>query len=44
MQLRDLIIRRILFDAGAGPYFYLSKLESAAEAALWSRIFDWAEA
>ena len=32
-----------LFQAGSGPYFYLSKLESAEEAALWRKIFLWTE-
>jgi len=30
---------RDLIDAGQGPYFYLPKLESAAEARLWNDIF-----
>ena len=30
-------------QAGAGPFFYLSKLESAKEAALWRKIFVWTE-
>jgi malate synthase len=30
-------------DAGSGPYFYLPKLESRHEAALWSDIFAFAE-
>jgi malate synthase len=30
-------------DAGSGPYFYLPKLESAEEAALWSDVFALAE-
>jgi malate synthase len=28
----------------AGPFFYLPKLQAAAEAALWRDVFDWAEA
>ncbi len=34
---------RHLVDTGSGPYFYLPKLESALEARLWSRIFDFAQ-
>jgi malate synthase len=30
-------------DAGSGPYFYLPKLESRHEAALWSDVFEFAE-
>ena len=30
-------------DAGSGPYFYLPKLESRHEAALWSDVFQFAE-
>ena len=30
-------------DAGSGPYFYLPKLESHHEAALWSDVFAFAE-
>jgi malate synthase len=30
-------------DAGSGPYFYLPKLESRHEAALWSDVFAFAE-
>jgi malate synthase len=30
-------------ERGTGPYFYLPKLESAAEAALWRRAFELAE-
>ena len=30
-------------DAGSGPYFYLPKLESMEEAALWSDVFAFAE-
>ena len=30
-------------DAGSGPYFYLPKLESRHEAALWSDVFAYAE-
>ncbi|HKS70841.1 MAG TPA: malate synthase A, partial [Ktedonobacterales bacterium] len=32
-----------LIKRGTGPYFYLPKLESHEEAALWSRVFDFAE-
>jgi malate synthase len=32
-----------LIDRGTGPYFYLPKLESAEEAALWNDVFDAAE-
>jgi len=32
-----------LLDQGSGPYFYLPKLESAAEAALWRSAFEIAE-
>jgi len=35
---------RAALDAGSGPYFYLPKLESRHEAALWSDIFAFAEA
>jgi malate synthase len=31
-------------DAGSGPYFYLPKLESRHEAALWSDVFAYSEA
>jgi len=34
--------RRAL-DAGSGPYFYLPKLESRHEAALWSDVFAYSE-
>ncbi len=30
-------------QAGSGPFFYLPKLESAEEAALWAKIFAYAE-
>jgi len=30
---------RALLDTGSGPYFYLPKLESAPEAALWNDVF-----
>jgi malate synthase len=30
-------------DAGAGPYFYLPKLESHREARLWNDVFRWAQ-
>ena len=32
-----------LLERGSGPYFYLPKLESAAEAALWRSAFEIAE-
>ncbi len=32
-----------LIDNNSGPYFYLPKLESAQEAALWGRVFDFSE-
>jgi malate synthase len=32
-----------LVERGAGPYFYLPKLESHHEARLWNEIFDFAE-
>jgi malate synthase len=35
---------RSALSAGSGPYFYLPKLESMEEAALWSGIFAFAEA
>ncbi|HEX8642205.1 MAG TPA: malate synthase A [Allosphingosinicella sp.] len=34
---------RAALDAGSGPYFYLPKLESHREAALWSDVFALAE-
>ena len=34
---------RAALDAGSGPYFYLPKLESRHEAALWSDVFAFAE-
>jgi malate synthase len=34
---------RPAIDAGSGPYYYLPKLESRHEAALWSDIFGFAE-
>ena len=34
---------RAALDAGSGPYFYLPKLESRHEAALWSDVFAIAE-
>ncbi|WP_294123011.1 malate synthase A [Sphingomonas sp.] len=34
---------RASLDAGSGPYFYLPKLESRHEAALWSDVFAYAE-
>lgn len=32
-----------LLNKGSGPYFYLPKLESHAEALLWADILDWSE-
>src|SRR6202000_146048 len=32
-----------LIARGTGPYFYLPKLESHQEAALWARVFDFSE-
>ncbi|GAA3766036.1 malate synthase A [Microbacterium kribbense] len=32
-----------LIDAGAGPYFYLPKLESSEEAKLWDDVFTFSE-
>jgi len=32
-----------LLESGSGPYFYLPKLESAAEAVLWDDVFAFAE-
>jgi malate synthase len=32
-----------LLARGTGPYFYLPKLETHQEAALWARVFDFAE-
>ncbi len=32
-----------LIDAGAGPYFYLPKLESHLEARLWNEVFSFTE-
>jgi malate synthase A len=37
-------VGRELFNMGAGPFFYLSKLESAQEARLWNDIFLYVEA
>jgi malate synthase len=34
---------RLALDAGSGPYFYLPKLESRHEAALWSDVFAYSE-
>ena len=34
---------RAALNAGSGPYFYLPKLESRHEAALWSDVFAYAE-
>jgi malate synthase len=30
-------------DLDSGPFFYLSKVESAIEARLWDQIFTWTE-
>jgi malate synthase len=32
-----------LLDRGAGPYFYLPKMESHREARLWNDVFGWAQ-
>lgn len=32
-----------LYKANSGPFFYLSKLEGASEAALWNEIFIWTQ-
>lgn len=32
-----------LYKASSGPFFYLSKLEGASEAALWNEIFIWTQ-
>jgi malate synthase len=34
---------KLALEAGSGPYFYLPKLESRHEAALWSDVFEFAE-
>ncbi|CAN5305939.1 malate synthase A [soil metagenome] len=34
---------RRLIDDGSGPYFYLPKLESRHEAALWADVFAWSQ-
>ena len=34
---------RAALDAGSGPYFYLPKLESRHEAALWSDVLEFSE-
>jgi malate synthase len=34
---------QLAIDAGSGPYFYLPKLESRHEAALWSDVFAYSE-
>ena len=34
---------QILAKLDSGPFFYLSKVESALEASLWNDIFTWAE-
>src|SRR6185369_12758822 len=34
---------KLAIDAGSGPYFYLPKLESRHEAALWSDVFAYSE-
>ena len=36
-------MRGAALDAGSGPYFYLPKLESRHEAALWSDVFAFSE-
>ena len=33
-----------LHAQGAGPFFYLSKLEGSSEARLWREVFLWSEA
>lgn len=33
----------ILLEKESGPFFYLSKLESSKEAALWDAVFSWTE-
>jgi malate synthase A len=37
-------VGRPLYEAGAGPFFYLSKLEGRAEARLWRDVFVFVEA
>ncbi len=34
---------RAALDSGSGPYFYLPKVEGAADARLWREVFRWAE-
>ena len=34
---------KLALEAGSGPYFYLPKLESRHEAALWSEVFEFSE-
>ena len=34
---------RVAIEEGAGPYLYLPKLESHAEARLWNEVFVWAQ-
>lgn len=34
---------RAALEAGSGPYFYLPKLESHTEAALWNQVFEWSQ-
>merc|ERR1712126_302085 len=34
---------QLLQRSGAGPFFYLSKLEGSKEAALWNSIFVWTQ-
>ena len=34
---------RIMAELESGPFFYLSKVESALEARLWDQIFTWTE-
>ena len=34
---------RELLERGSGPYFYLAKLQGAAEAKLWNDVFEWSQ-
>jgi malate synthase len=34
---------RVLIDRGTGPYLYIPKLETEAEAAWWNRVMGWCE-
>lgn len=34
---------RMMADQESGPFFYLSKVESALEARLWDDMFTWTE-